>query len=64
MWQIMESPRDIVVMCDACPHVNVWKPLDLQRTFARMRNQRIDEVAAKMRCRKCRSNWLRIGRAE
>ena len=61
MWQIMEAGYQIAVVCDACPNFKVWKAYELQRTFARMRDKRIDEVAAQFKCSRCRSKWLRIG---
>jgi hypothetical protein len=63
MWQIIEHRQNIVVMCDACPNFRIWKPYELRRTFARLRNTRIEDVAGQLKCRRCGSNWLRIGMA-
>lgn len=61
MWEIADARLEIVVLCDACPNFKVWKPHDLKRTFAKLRNTRIENVATQFRCRRCGSNWLRIG---
>ena len=63
LCEIADARRDLVVMCDACPNFRVWKPHELRRTFAKLRNTRIEDVAEHLRCRKCGSNWLRIGLA-
>jgi hypothetical protein len=61
MCEIIDARADLVVMCDACPHFKVWKPNELKRTFARLRNTRIEDIAARLKCRACRSKWLRVG---
>ena len=63
MWEIVDMRRELTVMCDACPNFRIWKPHDLRRTFAKLRNTRIEDVATHLKCRKCGSNWLRIGLA-
>ena len=63
MWEIADARRELVVMCDACPNFRIWKPHELRRTFAKFRNTRIEDVAGHLKCRKCGSNWLRIGMA-
>jgi hypothetical protein len=60
LWQIIEAGVEIVVMCDAYPHFRLWKPHELKRTFAKLRNTRIEDAASHMKCRECGSNWLRI----
>lgn len=63
MGEIIDARGALVVMCDACPNFKVWKPNDLKRAFAKLRTRRVEDIAAHLRCRKCRSNWLRIGMA-
>jgi hypothetical protein len=63
MREIIEMRADLVVMCDACPHVKVWKATELSRTFAKRQRTRIEDIAAALKCTRCGSNWLRIGMA-
>jgi len=61
MWEIADARLELVVLCDACPNFKVWKPSELKRVFAKMRNTRIENVASQFRCHRRGSNWLRIG---
>lgn len=60
MEEIAATGRDLTVMCDACPNFRIWKPHELRRVFVKLSSARIEDVAERLRCRQCRSSWLRI----
>jgi hypothetical protein len=62
--QIAEAKLSLVVMCDACPNFRVWKPMELRRDFGRDRDLAVETIAMRLRCRHCRSAWIRVGASE
>ncbi|MDZ4868479.1 MAG: hypothetical protein SGI91_14260 [Alphaproteobacteria bacterium] len=59
-WQILESGLTLVVECDACARVVEWPPRFVARYFANLKRVRMPEIASRLRCGKCRSNWVKV----
>ena len=61
-WQILERRIGLVLQCDGCGRVTEWPSRFLQKYFAQLRRVRMTEIASRLRCAKCRSNWVRVCR--
>ncbi|HEX4184194.1 MAG TPA: hypothetical protein VHY34_13145 [Caulobacteraceae bacterium] len=59
---LIEQRAVIVIDCDSCPNVARWTAKDMERRFHRQRHLTLREIGPKLRCSKCRSEWVRIAR--
>jgi hypothetical protein len=50
------------VECEACYHKAEWSPGDLERMFGKFASATLDRLGPRLRCRDCKSNWVRIYR--
>jgi hypothetical protein len=60
-WQMVESGLTLVIECDGCARVSEWPPRLVKRNLAKLHRVRMPEIASRLRCAKCRSNWVKIG---
>ena len=60
VWKLVENRVTVAIKCDACGHVAEWRPVDLDRKFAGARGRNMTWIAPRLRCSRCRSNWVRI----
>jgi hypothetical protein len=60
IWRLVERNVTLVITCDACPHFAKRASADLERRFRRQRGRTLAWIAPKLRCSRCRSEWLRI----
>mgnify|MGYP001219765329 CR=1 FL=1 len=59
-WQVVESGLTLVIECDGCARASEWPPRLAKRNFAKRLRLRVPEIASRLRCAKCRSNWVKI----
>ncbi|MFM9863970.1 MAG: hypothetical protein ACKVRO_10215 [Micropepsaceae bacterium] len=59
-WQFVESGLTLVVECDGCGRVSEWPHRLVKRNFAKLGRKRMPDIASRMRCAKCRSNWVKV----
>jgi hypothetical protein len=59
-WQMVESGLTLVVQCDACGRVAKWPPRLVARYLGKLKRVRMPEIASRLRCGKCRSNWVKV----
>lgn len=59
-WQLLESGLTLVIECDACGRTTEWPTRFLARYFAKLQRVRMPEIASRLRCGKCRSNWVKV----
>lgn len=59
-WQFIESGLTLVVECDGCGRLTEWPHRLVKRNFARLRRLRMPDIASRLRCAKCRSNWVKV----
>ena len=64
LWELIDRRITLSVECDACGHAALWTPLFMDRRLARSKAARLVNVAARVRCGRCRSAYVRIGRAK
>jgi hypothetical protein len=50
------------VECEACHHKAEWSPGDLRRMFGESLGATLDRIGPRLRCRDCKSTWVRIYR--
>lgn len=60
IWQLAERGAVIVIECDSCPHFVRWTPADLTSRFPRSLGRTMAWIAPKLRCSRCRSNWVKV----
>jgi hypothetical protein len=48
--------------CEACSHKAEWVASDFERLFGRSSSETLDRIGPRLRCRSCKSNWVRIYR--
>ncbi|QUD90581.1 hypothetical protein [Phenylobacterium montanum] len=64
IWSLVEQRATIQIECDSCPHFAQWTPADLDRKFRKARGDTFARIAPKLRCTRCRSNWVRVSLAK
>jgi len=64
IWSLIEQRATILIQCDACQHLARWTPEDLGRKLRRSRGHTIARIAPRLRCARCRSNWVRVSLAQ
>ncbi|MDR3513451.1 MAG: hypothetical protein P4L73_17570 [Caulobacteraceae bacterium] len=60
IWSLVDQRVTLVIECDSCPHFAKWTPADLDRRFRRHRGRSLSWIAPRLRCSRCKSNWVRI----
>ena len=63
VWQLVDQRVVLAIACDSCPHAARWGPDQLRRRFRRHQGRTIAWIAPRLRCSKCRSEWIRISLA-
>ena len=64
LWSLIEQRATIVIECDNCNRKAEWSADYMARQLGKWRNKNIRQIAPKLRCFACRSNWLRIWRSD
>jgi hypothetical protein len=59
-WQLLESGMGLSIHCDACGRITEWHHAFLKRRFKNLQRVRMPEIASRLRCSKCRSNWVKV----
>lgn len=57
---LVESRETVLIRCDACPHVARWLPDDLKQRFRANLGATFARIAPRLRCQRCRSEWVRV----
>jgi hypothetical protein len=60
VWELVDKKVSLTLACDNCHHKADWPPEMLARKFAKAKAARMGNVVHKLRCSRCRSNYLRI----
>jgi hypothetical protein len=60
--RMIEERASVGLVCHACRHRAVWNAGDLRRRFADKPKLTFREVAPRLRCRSCRSEWVQVTR--
>ncbi len=58
--QMLDRAVTLTIECDACSHRANWGPEELGRRFGRKPARCVAALAARLRCSKCRSEWIKI----
>jgi hypothetical protein len=61
--QLIERRVAINLACHACPHWARWTADELTRRFGNRTGLTLRQLAPRIRCSRCRSEWVEIGRA-
>ena len=59
-WQLVEMRATVIIECDACHHKAEWTPEILRSRSRRMPSKNFKWIVRRLRCSKCRSNWLMV----
>jgi len=51
------------LVCEGCRHEARWSPEDLGRRFAKTPDTTFNRIGSRLRCSRCRSDWVMISRA-
>jgi ribosomal protein S27AE len=62
VWEVMEAKLTLALSCGACGYATVWPPQVVQRNLAKWKGVAFVRVAFKLRCGRCGSDRIRIGR--
>jgi hypothetical protein len=62
--RLIEQGAEIGLLCHACRRRATWTAQDLRRRFAGRPGLTFRELAPRLRCGVCRSDWIEVGRGE
>ena len=62
--QFIERRISVVLDCESCPNVVTWTPAELGQRFGTNGDKTFDWVGPRLRCSRCKSDWVRISRAD
>ena len=62
VWQLVEDQITLVIGCVACAHMARWPPRLIGQKLSRQRGATLTRVAARLRCSRCRSCYVRLWR--
>jgi hypothetical protein len=62
--QLVEQRAAIGLACHACRHEATWSPAELERRFTRARSATVRQLAPRLRCGRCKSEWIEVWRAK
>ena len=62
-WSLVEQRVTVILECEACHHEARWTPAEIDRRSKKVRSKNFGWIARKLRCSKCRSEWVRISLA-
>jgi hypothetical protein len=58
-WMLIEQKAVLRLECEACRHAAVWTPEWMfARLFEHHRGKTVSDIAGRLRCAKCRSDWV------
>ncbi|MBV8685024.1 MAG: hypothetical protein JO111_19290 [Caulobacteraceae bacterium] len=60
--RLIEENAAVGLVCHACRHKARWPTAELRRRFAGKPKLTFAQVAPRLRCRDCRSEWVQITR--
>lgn len=60
--RLIEGRTAINLACHACPHWARWPADELARRFGTRPGLTVRQLAPRIRCGRCRSEWIEIGR--
>jgi hypothetical protein len=63
IWALVADAVTVRLECESCHHAAEWRPGDLDRLFRRVPTKTLSQIGPKLRCRACRSEWVRVSRA-
>jgi hypothetical protein len=61
-WLLIEQQAMIRFDCNACYHVGRWTAGDIERRFSGHPGLTLRKIGPKLRCSKCRSEWVHVAR--
>jgi hypothetical protein len=56
--RLIEQGAEIGLVCHACRHSAVWAPADLRRRFGAKPGLTFRDLAPRLRCGACKSEWI------
>ena len=62
IWELIDARVTVMVGCDACHHTARWSPEFMNRRLTRLKAAKLQTVAYKVRCGRCRSSYVRLWR--
>ena len=60
LWTLIDQKTTVMVECDACHHRAAWSPGYMAKAFAAYRGKSLWWFAGRLRCGRCRSNYVRL----
>jgi hypothetical protein len=61
-WLLVEQQTVVRFDCDACHHVGRWTPDDIERRFRSRQGLTLRQIAPRLRCSACKSEWVYVAR--
>ena len=58
--ELLDQAVTLIIECDGCSHRASWGPKDLARRFGRKPARSVAALAPRLRCSKCRSEWIKV----
>jgi hypothetical protein len=62
--RLIEQQAAIGLACHACPHRALWSTAELRQRFSRRPTLTFRQLAPRLRCGRCKSEWIEVGRAD
>jgi len=62
-WSLVEQRVTVILECEACHHEARWTPAEIDRRSRKVRSKNFGWIARKLRCSKCRSEWVKVSLA-
>jgi hypothetical protein len=59
---LIDTGVTVIIACESCRHEAAWSPGDLARRFDKAREATLNRIGPRLRCGKCRSEWVRLSR--
>ena len=62
-FHLIERGMSVMLDCESCLHVATWTAADIARRFGGHADKSFSWLGPRLRCRHCRSEWVRISLA-
>jgi len=62
VMRLVEEGAAVGLTCHACRHRATWSAAELARRFGERPKLTFCELAPRLRCRDCRSEWVQVAR--
>ena len=60
LWVLIDHRTVVMLECDACHHRTSWSPGYMAKAFPTYRGKSLEWLAGRLRCGRCRSEYVRL----